>query len=71
MVELTLWQKIQAKIKDIEAEASTDLSRLEAAIKAMFETHASVPAPAVVAAPTPVAAVAVVLDTTPVAPPKP
>jgi len=64
----TLFQNIQAEIKKFEADAGADFSALEAKIKSLFESHATVAVPV---APTaaPAVVVATVLDTTPAAPP--
>lgn len=65
----TLWQKIQAEIKSLEAEAGIQLSAFEAKLKAHFETHAAAAVPDTVSGTT--QTVAAVLDTTPAAPPAP
>lgn len=71
---MTLFQRIQAEIKNLEAEASADFTAFEAKVKALFEKQveiAATPDSPVAAAPTPAVAVATVLDTTPAAPPAP
>ncbi len=66
-MELTLFQKLQAEIRSLEAEAGIELSEFEANVKALFEHHAVADVPVVASAP-PAVAVAAVLDTTPAAP---
>ena len=66
-MDMTLFQKLQAEIKSLEAEAGIELSAFEAKVKAMFEHHATAPVAVVDSAP-PAVAVAAVLDTTPAPP---
>jgi hypothetical protein len=63
---MSLFNKIENEIKAAENVLKVDLGNLLAAIKGHFEAHAASPGPT---APTPAAAVAVALDTTP-EPPK-